>query len=922
MRSSNREKCPAIPRATYRLQLNSQFTLTDAKKIIPYLKELGVSHVYSSPLLTAQRGSMHCYDVVSHTELNPEIGSEREFEEFCRLLSRNGMGLLLDIVPNHMSASLENKLWFDVLEKGSLSKYADYFDIDWASPKSKGKVILPILGARLDQVLRAGDLKLVSDFENSLRIYLELYGKRLPISIQSYPLLLRQIDHELIPFLHELVGDLRSYDEDSDEAGNLANKITSALDQEKIQRSLKKVLKAINSRVRTDTGWKKFHEFLNLQCYKLEYWYEAMKRVNYRRFVYVNDLVAINMEDKAVFKESHSLIREWIERGLVQALRVDHVDGLRDPREYLVELRRMFTNASSRNARPFLAIEKILLGDELLRADWKISGTTGYEFIQRTNGLFVSRQNKKMLERIYKTFTGTKQDFEDIATDSKRVIAKRFMQPDIDRLIRIALGFKLPMRFERVSASGLRHAIEEASLHLPVYRTYVSSSIEEKDRSIIKAVLVETRRAIGFEKRSVDLLEHLLVSSDEKGRPRYEEFCLRFQQLTPTISAKGLEDTAFYRYFPLSSLNEVSGDPSVFGSTVEDFHAKNLEIAKQWPNSMLASSTHDTKWSEDSRARLDVLSEFPADWKAAIYRWSRINQRFKTRVGRNLSPTRNDEYLLYEALLATLPDGPDSVDEGFVNRLVGFMRKASKEEKRETDWMDSDPAYDSALERFVRKIFDQNNHEFLESLKLLSQKLKTYGFYNSLSQLLLRLTCPGVPDIYQGCETWNLRMVDPDNRSPVDFRSLITSLSSISNLSSSPGLARSLFSRHDNGLIKMYLLKNILNFRKGNADLFDFGEYVPIKCAGKLASNLVSYARQNRSSKIIVVASRFYSEICEVNELPVGNVWKGTYSKLPNFCGEYTNIFTNEKVQISKASGFQLNFEQALSSLPFCLLSG
>ena len=441
-------------------------------------------------------------------------------------------------------------------------------------------------------------------------------------------------------------------------------------------------------------------------------------------------------------------------------------------------------------------------------------------------------------DTIYRNFTETTKGFKNVAIDSKKIIVRRFMRPDVDRLIRIARSCKLPERFEEMSWSDLRVAIEETAVHFPVYRTYVASSITAKDRSIIEKALRETAKLVGRrQKTAVDLLRHLLISTNAKGNPRYEEFCLRFQQLTPTVSAKGLEDTVFYRYFPLSSLNEVGGDPSEFGVTVKEFHLENLQIAKDWPNMMLASSTHDTKWSEDSRARIDVLSEFPKEWRTAINRWSMINLRFKTRVGTNLFPSRNDEYLLYVALLATLPDEPSSISSEFVDRLAGFMRKASKEEKRETGWIESNPAYDLALEKFVRKVLQSKNHEFLDDINPLFSKVRTFGFYNSLSQLLLKLACPGVPDIYQGCETWNLRMVDPDNRSPVDFGFLVANLRSISRVSSSQDLTRALLLHCDDGLIKTYLLKRVLNFRKRNEDIFNFGEYVPIKSSGKRATD-------------------------------------------------------------------------------------
>lgn len=929
MRSYNHSReCPVIPRATYRLQLNNGFTLKDAQNLIPYLKQLGVSHVYSSPLLRARSGSPHCYDLVSHTEINPEIASEKEFEEFCKLLSKNAMGLLFDIVPNHMSTSPENKLWVDVLEKGINSKYANYFDIDWNASQCKNRVTMPILGSKLRDVIRSGNLKLISDLDNRKNpIRLEVYGAKLPISMESYIFILEQLNESkrAMHLVQELVKYLKSEEIDSRKYGKLKTKIATTLTEPELARSIQKLLHTINTNVRKEPDWKIFHDFLARQNYVLEYWRDAMKKVNYRRFVYVNDLAAIRVEDQSVFEESHALVRDWIKRGLVSALRVDHVDGLRDPAQYLERLQGLFsTKMKNRRLKPYIVIEKILLGDEKLRMGWKLSGTTGYEFIKRMNGLFVAKWNEKAFESIYNNFSRTRKSLEEVNLDSKRIIARRFTRPDIDRLVRLVRSYKLPKHFENVSKSDLRSVIEELAVHFPVYRTYVVSTILSEDRSILEDALRETAKRVGAkQKSSVNLLRHLFFSTSTRDNLHYEEFCQRFQQLTPTILAKGLEDTEFYRYFPLSSLNEVGGDPSEFGVTVDEFHSKNVEIAKDWPNTMLASSTHDTKWSEDSRARLDVLSELPEEWNAAINRWSRKNRRFKTRVGAKLYPTRNDEYLMYEALLATLPSHPHSISSQFVDRLASYMRKASKEEKRETDWIDSDPVYDLALEKFVRKVLDFRNREFLDDLNPLFSRVKTFGFYNSLSQLLLKLTCPGVPDIYQGCETWNLRMVDPDNRSPVDFNALINNLRSISRETNSRDLARSLFSRYENGLIKMYLVRSILGFRKQNENLFNFGEYIPIRTSGKFASNIVSFARKYKSSKIIIVVSRFFSEICALNELPTGDVWKGTYSRLPTTLrGEYTSMFNGDRILIGEENDNKLKLEFALNSLPFCLLSG
>lgn len=924
-------KCPNIPYATYRLQLNRKFPLKLAKKLIPYLKELGISHIYASPLLRARSGSMHCYDVVSHKELNPEIGSLAEFEEFSELLTGNGMGLLLDIVPNHMSTSFENKLWLDILERGPYSEYANFFDIDWDAPIAKHKVILPILGSRLEDVLKSGQLQLVSDPANRRPVCVELYGMKLPISLESYVFILEQIfkSSDSITIINEIIdvfkGSQQSSKYSTAEVDTRSKRIVNVLTKRNLQRPLKIALANINERIKNGHDWESFRKFLDLQHYALEYWRDAMNRINYRRFVYVNDLVAIRADDESVFKESHSLIQNWIESGLVQALRVDHVDGLKNPVEYLKRLKNLFYAEGKSLEDPYVVIEKILIGKEMLPHGWDISGTTGYDFIYGSNELFVVKDNEKTFSNIYKNFTGLRKGFESVALDSRRTIAEKFVLPDINRLIRIAFAYKLPKRFSRVSESNLRRAIEKASIYFPVYRTYATEAkTSTKDTSCIRNALSRACNELGLkDRKGLDLLGHLLLSVQASGRLRYEQFCTRFQQLTPTIAAKGLEDTAFYRYHPLSSLNEVGGNPSEFGLSVRDFHSKNLEMARHWPNSMVCSSTHDTKWSEDSRARLNVLSEIPREWSTALTRWSVMNRAFKTVVGRHRYPTRNDEYLFYEAILASLQDANSlPVSNEFMNRIVQFMRKASKEEKRETDWIDSNPEYDAALERFARRVLSKANSKFQDDVMPLLDKVRIFGCYNSLSQLLLKLTCPGVPDIYQGCETWNLSMVDPDNRYPVNYEDLTRKLRSISHVAKRVDLARNLLSRLDDGTIKMYLLQRVLNFRRENQALFNFGAYIPLTGMGKNSNHVISYAREYHDSRVIVVVPRFLSEICDTKKMPVGNVWKGTYVKLPKrFEGEYANIFTQDKSLVSRRDKSILDLSLVFGKLPFCLFS-
>jgi (1->4)-alpha-D-glucan 1-alpha-D-glucosylmutase len=857
------------------------------------------------------------------------------------------MGLLLDIVPNHMSTDLENNLWKDVLENGVYSGYAQFFDIDWiAQGESKPKVILPLLAESLCQVLKKGKLRLVSNPDTNRFVCLDVSGTKLPVSAESYPFVLKQLGHVEDFQAKELTKQLQSLDQvpksvlTSRTKRNLKinrvqSKIVSALSSPKARQQLESTLEFINSKVTTNPDWPEFIDFLRRQHYSLVYWRDAMAKINYRRFCYVNNLIAIRAEDNSVFNESHSLIFDWIKKGRVQALRVDHIDGLRDPRHYLdlLQRRSLEANYRSRNRRSsrassiYIAVEKILLPGENLPNGWKISGTTGYDFTRQVNGLFILKLNERKFRKIYNDFVGQRRDFERIVKDSKRAIVRRFMKPDVDRLVRLAFRYRLPPSYRHTKSTELRRAIEETISNFPVYRTYAThSGYSRKDHQIVENSLSASRESHAHKKGGYDLLRYLLLNSNSGKKLRHAEFVERFQQLTPTVAAKGIEDTNFYRYAPLSSLNEVGGDQKEFGVTLPSFHARNVGMAKRWPHTLLASSTHDTKWSEDARARLNVLSEVPDMWKASINSCTKINSKFKTILGKKSVPTANDEYLFYQALLAILPnDDISSLNSELIERFVDYMKKASKEEKLETDWIYPGVEYDSALQSFVRSVLNEQNVDFFEAIKPLRSIVSKYGIYNSLSQLLLKLTCPGVPDIYQGCETWNLRMVDPDNRSPVDFNSNLNLLRKMFQKKEESktllDFAKHLLANPEDGMIKMYTLASTLRFRSRNPGIFNNGNYVPLYAHGQLESSVVAFAREHKSLRIIVAVSRFLSS-SGVQDVPVGSVWNGTVLKLPaRFAGEYSNVFTGETSSVERESGSSfLPLSVAFNSLPYCLL--
>ena len=939
--------------ATYRLQLNSKYRLADAAKIIPYLRKLGISHIYASPLLRARRDSTHCYDVVSHSEINPQIAVPEEFEDFVTLLHRNKMGLLLDIVPNHMAANVENSNWLDVLEYGLDSKYADFFDIDWESDSGKkGRVVLPILQGSLETEIESGSLRLASAPSSGLPICLALYETMMPVSIRSYGFVLKRIlertkSPEISSRVSHVLRDICLINSERTLANNSTGKdeeriksdlISALTESNGLRNSLKKEFQDINDFVRRDCKWKEFHDFLTSQNYELECWRKASAKLNYRRFFYINDLVALRTERDSVFRESHSLLTEWLKDGKIDALRVDHVDGLRDPMQYFERLRNLGTKSenvqsgSQTNKNRYIVAEKILTPGEDLHHGWKISGTTGYDFLRLVNGVFVKTQNESDLVEAYERFVKSRKAFEQIAYESKLRILKAFMQSDVERLIQLALRCKPKEDFRNVRKKELRTAIEQTAAHFPVYRTYWRSQnrgLRKCDREMILGALDKAmNRRSAVKSDSFKLLKSLLLHSDGQRNLLSQEFAYRFQQLTPTVVAKGMEDTAFYRFGPLASLNEVGCVPSEFGIELDEFHSANLKTQRLWPHALLTTSTHDTKRSEDARARINVLSELVEEWIDALREWSNINRGYKTLVRGKWAPNRNDEYLFYQSLISVLPETSEGrIRPELESRLQSFMLKAAKEQKLSTSWINPNTDYEEALKRFVCKVLDfHSNKQFIEGVHQLLRKVAGFGRYNSLSQLLLKLTCPGVPDIYQGCEKWNFRLVDPDNRQPVDYEVQQNTLEELNRkikLDSRSEICRSLLRGQKNGMIKTFILKSVLNFRRSNQDLFNFGNYVPIKTNGMLSDNIIAFARRHAGREIIVVVPRFLSRVVDLEQYPVGPVWKNTWLELPTMNGRrYENLFTHEEVQTeSKQNKNILKISEVFSQFPFALLS-
>jgi (1->4)-alpha-D-glucan 1-alpha-D-glucosylmutase len=778
-----------IPTATYRLQFNAGFRFEDARRLVPYLHRLGVTDLYASPILKARKGSRHGYDVTDPSRLNPELGTEAEFEALARELEGRGMGLLLDIVPNHMAASLENPWWADVLEKGRESPYAAFFDIDWDAP-------------------------------------------------------------------------------------------------------------------------------------------ERGKEISYRRFFDISDLVGVRVEDPRVFEATHELILRLVEEGRVTGLRIDHIDGLYDPLGYLYRLQRRIKGG--KGGRPlgfYILVEKILAGDEVLPAEWPVLGTTGYDFLNALNALFVDGEGIKAVDEGYSRFTGAKPDFAGLVYQKKKQVVRELFADEVRALADDLARLTPP----GLSAEEMTKALIEVTACLPVYRTYIrAAKVFPQDRLYLEQAAWEARSrnkvlagALGFLENMLTLDFPADLSPEEK--EGWLQFVLGWQQWSGAVMAKGFEDTALYTHHRLLSLNEVGGDPVHSGLTTDDFHHFNRSRLAHSPHSLSATSTHDTKRSQDVRARINVLSEIPREWEEHLIRWSRYNKLKKREVNGLAVPEPNTEVLLYQTLLGAWPFYREELPE-FKQRLKDYMVKAVREAKSFTSWLEPEPEYEAALLDFVGSILETSPRNlFMPDFLRFQKKIAHYGFLNSLSQLLLKVASPGVPDFYQGMELWELSLVDPDNRRPVDFKQRAKLLGGLirREAKSQPVLIKSLLESWEDGRVKLYLTYQALNFRRSHIQLFRDGDYFPLEIRGQRQGHVCALGRGKAGSWALAVVPRLLTKLVGAGDLPLGEpVWGDDWLVLPDGAGrEWHNVLTGETINVSGAAR-GLPLSRVLSLFPVALLTG
>ena len=945
-------KRPRIPTCTYRLQFNRWFTFAQARQIVAYLDALGVSDVYASPYFQASPESLHGYDITDHNKLNTAIGSRADYDAWIAQLQAHDIGQVLDFVPNHVGiADDRNAWWMDVLENGPSSRYAPYFDIEWQPLKTDlcNKVLLPILGDQYGRLLERGELQV--RFEEGT--FCVRYGEReLPIAPGTYRHILEVAlkhlaEHKDDDFYAELQSVLTALEylpkrtetdpkriaERAREKEIIKRRLERrCAEAPQVQHAIEKALAQINGNPGDPRSFDKLDELLNAQSYRLAFWRVAAEEINYRRFFDVNDLAAIRVELPKVFDTVHHLLLELVSTGAVTGLRIDHPDGLYLPREYFVKLQQRSAKAQGiglpgDGRAIYMVAEKILTGSETLRKDWPVHGTTGYDFANLVTQLLVESSAETAITKMFHRFVGHSVPFGHLLYAKKLLVMKLALANDVDVLGNLLDRLSERNRWYRdFTLEALSRAVRETIACFPVYRTYVEPGqpVSEEDRQIVeRAIAAAKRRNPAMEDSIFKFLRDVLLlrspqDLDAHGRAAHAQFVLKFQQTTGPVMAKGLEDTLFYIYNRLPALNEVGGEPQQFGLGVEVFHERNLQQQRDWPATLIATSTHDTKRSEDVRARMVAISEIPELWRRSLQRWGTANHRWKRMVNDLEAPDANEEYLFYQTLLGTWPmqangDPEPAPTADYIERIQAYMAKALKEAKINTSWIQPNEEWDAAMHDFVARILDSSpRNKFLPIFLPAAKEIGRLGTINSLTQTLLKLTSPGVPDIYQGTEIWDYSLVDPDNRRPVDYdlrRQMLKSLST-----ATPG---ELMQTWPNGRIKLFLINQILRFRRGHADLFARGEYLPLHASGTFAECCISFIRRLDDDWIAVIAPRLSSRI---GFPPIGEAWQDTAIQLPETFSvkDAHDLFTCQPIRHDER---QVAVRDVFSVLPFAVIT-
>ena len=948
-----------IPASTYRFQFHRRFRFEHAVVLVPYLEALGITDLYASPILQARRGSSHGYDVTDPTRLSVELGGEGHFDLLVKALSDRGMGILLDIVPNHMAASVENRWWTDVLESGRGSPFAGHFDIDWHSPKKalNSKVLLPILGGPYGRMLEEQELSLRLEKGGFI---VHCPSAKLPVSILSYPRILSLRlaaleetygpDHPSFRELWDLITTIEHLPKSAAADAESARERYASEEgikerlrrlytgRPEIREHIDETMRMVNGRKNDPGSFDPLDRILSEQHYWLSFWRLANEEINYRRFFAVSDLVSLRVEDPRVFDAAHERVLRLAREGKVTGLRVDHVDGLFDPHGYLVRLMQRLTGSEDDAPAPefYVLVEKILGEEEELPPEWPVHGTTGYDFLNALNGVFLSARGVKALDDVYARATGAAPDFGGTVHRTKKLIMDTLFAGEMHSLGQDLGRLAEQDRYARdLPRKELRAALVEVTACFPVYRTYARSpELSARDiRHITKALKRAQQRSTEASAPVFDFLRRVLLqeippSLAGAGREEWVRFMMRWQQFTGPIMAKGVEDTAFYVYNRLVSMNEVGGNPASAGVPVSAFHSRCETVAGRWPHTMNTTSTHDTKRSEDVRARINVLSEIPEEWERRLQQWSRLNAGKKRTVNGIATPDPGEEILLYQTLLGAWPLEREEL-RGLGARVESYMVKAMREAKVHTRWIRPNIAHEAAVKEFAASLLEETSagsNAFLADFLPFQRKIAHYGAINGLAQLLLKIASPGVPDFYQGTELWDFSLVDPDNRRPVDYPRRARLLQEVMT-QESQGLAplsRDLLFSWEDGRVKLFVTWKALSFRRERKELFQDGAYVPLPVIGGLKEHALAFARNRGDAWAIAAVPRLATRLAPPGEFPLGLGTWGARSavRLPAEAPvRWRNAFTGEILHASGGDGAKLLHLHALfHDFPVALL--